>query len=457
MDYWIFLLFLTTGWLTCECFPQVCQEVKHTTCELKGNVHLVCVGVSPTLHYTDISFSQNVTNVTLCAWPYGTFKVNKHIGHLIALKHLLLCHSAVQRVESFSNLQQLESVNLTSLRLRELNGEVFSGLSHLASVDLRNNQLSSLNFSVFARLPALQQIFLIGNNWTCDPGLLWIIANESHSVGSKVRDRDELYCEGKSKTWPKPLVPVMKFIKVMQSQCPPPCNCSVDHVVRAYTYLVTERGMLLPHIKVNCNRRNFTSMPTHLPDYTTALYLRGNHLTSVEELVFNPHYQNVREIYLDNNQIKSVNILEGSDWINNFGVLNLRGNQLKQIPLYALDHAFQSHHKLSHIYLGNNPWKCDCKFTIHFRDFIKKYNAIIKDVEDIRCESISGNLNSNKLIILLNRKDLCHREDSVKLSFVDKLNIFLACMILLVMSVFLYNLTIYKTTGRLPWMVAKLF
>lgn len=58
-------------------------------------------------------------------------------------------------------------------------------------------------------------------------------------------------------------------------------------------------------------------------------------MTSVEELVFNPHYQNVREIYLDNNQIKSVNILEGSDWINNFGVLNLRGNQLKQVTVFC--------------------------------------------------------------------------------------------------------------------------
>lgn len=69
-----------------------------------SQIRLYCNVIS----FVQFSFSQNVTNVTLCAWPYGTFKVNKHIGHLIALKHLLLCHSAVQRVESFSNLQQLE-------------------------------------------------------------------------------------------------------------------------------------------------------------------------------------------------------------------------------------------------------------------------------------------------------------------------------------------------------------
>ncbi|XP_046677963.1 protein singed wings 2 isoform X2 [Homalodisca vitripennis] len=454
MDSWHHLLFLSVWWSLRIVPSFACHRVHHGDCQLLDHCHLVCVGASPTTLHGDIS--KNITNVTLCAWPYKTFKVAKHMGHLRDVEHFTLRHSDVEHIESFHGHRALQTVNLTELQLTQMERDVFSQLPVLHSVDLRHNRLSYLDYQIFSSLPALHTLYLAGNNWTCDPRLIWIISDAEGSIGSKVLDKQELFCEGKSKAMPKPLVQVMQFVKVMQAQCPHPCNCSVDHVVRAYTYLVTERGKLLPHIKVNCNRRNLTSMPDHLPDYTTALFLRNNNLTSVEELVFNKHYKDVREIYLDNNQISAINILEGSHWLNNFGVLNLRGNRLRQIPIYALDHAFISQ-KLSHIFLGNNPWRCDCEFTIHFKNFLKKYSGIIKDLEDIRCQKVYGDMNSNKMIVNLDRSDLCHNQDSLQITFIDKVNIFLACMIFLVISTFLYNLTVYKTTGKLPWMVAKLF
>lgn len=57
-------------------------------------------------------------------------------------------------------------------------------------------------------------MYFAGNNWTCDPRLIWMISDCESCFGGKVRDKDQLSCEGKSKAMPKPLVKVMNFIKV---------------------------------------------------------------------------------------------------------------------------------------------------------------------------------------------------------------------------------------------------
>jgi hypothetical protein len=73
------------------------------------------------------------------------------------------------------------------------------------------------------------------------------------------------------------------------------------------------------------------------------------------------------DMFLDENHIHSIEALEGADWLFNFRVLSLRSNQLTQVPTYALDNALQRNRNAAIVYLGNNPWTCDCFFTPSFQ------------------------------------------------------------------------------------------
>lgn len=45
----------------------------------------------------------------------------------------------------------------------------------------------------------------------------------------------------------------------------------------------------------------------------------------------NPHYRNVDDVYLDNNIIESIDLLEGGLWLDRFRLLNLQNNLLKKV------------------------------------------------------------------------------------------------------------------------------
>ena len=54
-------------------------------------------------------------------------------------------------------------------------------------------------------------------------------------------------------------------------------------------------------------------------------------INSIRQLLQNPQYQNLMDLFLDNNSIETVKELEGSEWFHTFRVLSLRGNMLKQV------------------------------------------------------------------------------------------------------------------------------
>lgn len=82
---------------------------------------------------------------------------------------------------------------------------------------------------------------------------------------------------------------------------------------------------------------------------------------------------------------------------------------LLKVPTYALDNAFQRNRNIVQLYLGANPWRCNCLFApafqvnphkmVHvilcnfcfyilsgfFKDFLIKYQSLIMDLSDIKC------------------------------------------------------------------------
>ncbi|XP_017303193.1 protein singed wings 2-like [Diaphorina citri] len=108
-------------------------------------------------------------------------------------------------------------------------------------------------------------------------------------------------------------------------------------------------------------------------------------ITDISLLLTNQHYSHILDLILDYNPIKSIDRLEGAVWLQTFRNLSLRGNKLTQLPTYALDNALERNPNVNHIYLGDNPWKCDCRFTPGFQDLMVKYESVIPDPMNIRC------------------------------------------------------------------------
>lgn len=48
-------------------------------------------------------------------------------------------------------------------------------------------------------------------------------------------------------------------------------------------------------------------------------------------LVNDKQYWNVKDVYLDYNEIKTIDGLEGSYWLNNLRVFSLKGNYISQV------------------------------------------------------------------------------------------------------------------------------
>ncbi|VVC90793.1 unnamed protein product [Leptidea sinapis] len=219
---------------------------------------------------------------------------------------------------------------------------------------------------------------LTNNKWDCsDGGLDWLAMENENSTTRKV---------------------IVDYYQLMvRVTCPDPCACAMTHVVS------NRAGVIIPMITADCAKKNLETAPESLPPSTTTLRLEGNKLSSIRSIVQNPQYSKLMDLYLDNNKIHAVKELEGSEWFTTFRVLSLRGNLLKQIPVYAFDKAFQ---------VNNN-------------------------IMNISTMPLGNVCSSNEV--------------KMPISTLNIVNLVLTFIIILVLSKFLYDWHRFRTTGKLPW------
>ncbi|TGZ47408.1 Protein singed wings 2 [Temnothorax longispinosus] len=386
-------------------------------------------------------------------------------------------------------LDFVKKINVTDTKLRSLPKDAFSNLRTLRWLDLRNNTLGEINITAFD-IPALKHIYLAGNPLRCTEDVAWILDSSEGSAASKVVDKDKLLCATPYDG--RPLVPIVEIIATLKKECKKTvCDCELIYVVGAGK--LTQR-QLIAFTSVNCSHRGLMEMPNFLPADTTTLRLSGNKIKDLTPLTTNPAYKSVRDLYIDDNLVESIARLEGSDWLDRFRLLNLRGNKLTDVswpmsklsdvtrednlfrmtdvgmrkncseliscgtlPTYALENALLHNNNVAGLYLGNNSWACDCHFTPSFQDLLIRHSNIIKDINDIRCAFTSDSDNSNKQIRDLTRTEICISPDEDSwLHPLDILNIVLASLIFLVLGKLLYDYWSFKKTGKLPWIVAKI-
>lgn len=80
-------------------------------------------------------------------------------------------------------------------------------------------------------------------------------------------------------------------------QCPANCTCLQ---IRAF-------------VQVDCRNKGYRSFPPLLPNATNTLHMENNRIDSFQSLMNGSNYANVHFLYVDNNLIESINILERTD------------------------------------------------------------------------------------------------------------------------------------------------
>lgn len=448
---------LLLGWMMIAAVSASCPtetKCKRHTFDSSKNLRVTCSGG---LHGKFLTGTRKqVKALTLCRWPNSTFDPRDIENRFPELVNLTIEESDITRIKEFSDeLDDLEELILAGLGLEEVAPSTFTELKKLRVLDLRNNSLNHVQRETLSTLADLQEIYLSGNPWDCSKDLTWLVDDaRNSSVASRVVDRDKMICN--NETYPKkPVLPIMGMIKTLQDECPrePPTNCTCH---MEYVAPHPDGVTLRPVTTVNCSYRGLQELPGKLPSVTTTLLLKGNQISSLKPLVSNPHYRGVLDLFLDDNLVRSLGVLEGADWLLGFRVLSLRGNRLAQVPTYALDNALQRNRHAAHLYLGRNPWLCDCLFTPSFQDFIIKYRKLVKDIDDVRCSSVDGDDNSYSQIQTLSRSSVCLEPSEYLVRPLDLINGILASLIVLVVGKLIYDYWSFKKTGKLPWIVAKM-
>ncbi|XP_060803188.1 protein singed wings 2 isoform X2 [Amyelois transitella] len=414
-----------------------CQRIHH---------RLICKGGFTSEWTTGPRYE--ISDLQLVGWPGECFNVGDIESRFPVLKTLEIinCTNLHKFKGHFSSESKIENMTMHGLEsLMEIAPKVVENMAELRILDLRGNGLRHIKSKLLRGPLRLEQIYLSRNQWDCsDGGLDWLaMERENGTFRQKIIDYYDLVCHQQLYRG-KPLHKVMDIIWTMKRTCPDPCMCKMTHVVS------DAAGNVIPLITVDCANRGLREPPGSLPPSTTVLRLEGNKLNSIRNIIHNPKYQKLVDLILDNNSISAVKELEGSEWFNTFRVLSLRGNKLKQIPLYAFDQAFQVNNNIMEVYLGHNPWRCDCHFIPRFQSLLRKYKRVIRDLTDIRCSKSSDK--STSLISTMPLGNVCSDDVEMPISPINIVNLTLLLLIVLVVGRFLYDWRSFKATGKLPWL-----
>ena len=207
----------------------------------------------------------------------------------------------------------------------------------------------------------LKRSLFLGNRWNCSLDLAWV----SQLNQSVVKDLKNLTCFGVPYA-KRNLLTIAGFTEDLKKQCPSYCSCTLPKVYEKWG----SHERLEPVFEVNCSYRSLTQLPLNLPPKSRIIRLEGNEIEDLKPLKHDPVYKKVFDLYLDNNKVRSIEELEGSYFLKHFRVFSLSGNRLTEVPTYALDNALEQNNHMPNalsLFLGGNPWRCDCVFTPVFQ------------------------------------------------------------------------------------------
>lgn len=394
--------------------------------------------------------AQNIKQLQLSNMTSDTLDFDLILEKYPYLECLFIENGEISSIIPPKNNNYIKEMVLRNLRIKRIPKDFVMFFPVLKVLNLEQNLLSEL--SDHFCVGTLNELYIKNNHWNCTKDVKWALYLNATGVAHDLINttcKDKLYTK-------KSVLLIAKFKKDMQETCTETCVCFLQRI-----FIDPNSNKQYPIIMVNCSGRNFTDLPEQLPAYTRIVHLENNSIGSIKALTTNPSYGQVWDLYMDNNSIESISYLEGSNWISQFRIFSLKGNKLRELPSYALDNALMKNPNMPAgvtLFLGGNPWKCDCAFTPVFQELVlQKYSIQIRDLEDIKCSYISGDENSLKTINSLSRSSVCIASTDFSLQEgLDLLNAILVSLILFILGKLAYDYYHFKKSGKLPWIVSKI-
>ncbi|XP_060534990.1 protein halfway [Cylas formicarius] len=359
-------------------------------------------------------------------------------------------------------LKRLRYMTISDGQIGEVAGE-FARHASVSCLNLSSNSISKFEERSLVNLYNLSFLDLSNNNLSAIPRF-----RMEGNVTLDVSDNGQMACSNLKSA----LRPEVSFVNENQTFCEtskdfewfqsteklPLSQVIADHELQKNCYhnctCKTYRLNLVPgklpsfEVEMNCSGKQFQFLPVPLPDNTISLDVSGNNITSIKELS-EPSYQNLRHFYADNNQISSIQPLEGTKFIGNFDTLSLRNNKIKMLETYLLDNIqFERNFNQRKVNLGMNSLVCDCN-TMKLKVWLLSKLSHIPDHDQIQCE------NMNSKVTELDASKLCQSPQD----WTDYIYYIITGEVLLLVSLIAkvsYDYWVFKTAGYLPWPASKM-
>ncbi|KAJ3629863.1 hypothetical protein MTP99_014228 [Tenebrio molitor] len=338
-------------------------------------------------------------------------------GHVEAL-HIRNASLDILNVEDWRKLKYLKYMTITDGQINSVVGE-FAKHTTVSCLNLSSNGIVNFENRSLVNLYNLTFLDLSHNNLSAVPrfkkdgNVTLDISANGNMLCLNLFDalqRTELHFSNINNSFcffPKTFhwfnstefVPLTQVIGIheLRKDCRKNCTCEPSRLD-----IVSGKQPTIS-VAVNCSGQNWISLPTPLPANTFALNVSNNNITTLELFSSDPTYQNLRELYADNNQITSILPLEGSQFLSNFVILSLRNNKLKSLPTYIFSNILDRNN-FRYLKLGLNKLQCDCNTAKLLKVWLLTKQKNIPDYEEIYCD------NMETKVISLNPSKLCQTQ-----------------------------------------------
>ncbi|PSN47105.1 Protein halfway, partial [Blattella germanica] len=312
-------------------------------------------------------------------------------------------------------LPHLESIAITDGKVDRVVRKNFT-FPNLKCLNLSNNLINELDSHLVENVPNLEQLDLSFNNLTnlsiSTPGNN---NNNNTDFYIDISNNSQLWCNSISdlKTNMHNASYNLNFVNQHVTTCkttPRGYWFKFSIIIQFQQLESIEKVNAVNEIKfigisVNCVGKNLTSLPD-VPQYTTVLNISNNNV----------------KLHAQRNQIPTLQDIEGSAFLRQFQMLDIRDNKLNEIQTYIFNHAFEQH-KLRQVLMAGNKIKCDCNTAQH--------------------------------IMSLDTNQVC----KFPRVWTDYINYIIAgevILLFLIVSKVSYDYWIFRTAGYLPWPASKM-
>jgi len=338
---------------------------------------------------------------------------------------------------------QIEKLILSNNQISFISPLTFMNKYNLSYVDLTHNSLKSLDINAFRLTPVMSErslpIFKVSSNpFFCDCNMEWVqrINNLDESRQYPlILDLKSIMCSlsfARSTSY----LPLIKanssnFLCKYKTHCFALCHCcdfdACDCEMMCPDNCTCYYDQTWSTNIVDCSAKNYTNVPSRIPMDVSELYLDGNSINVLTSHTFIGR-KNMKILYLNSSEIHSINnrtfnglgylqilhlehnhitALNGFEFeslfnlkelhlnhnhistINNRTFIHLRSLQVLHLEYNLIGDFniwnFNHNTKLTSVYLAHNLWSCRCQFVESLTNWMKQFNGLIKDGQEVKC------------------------------------------------------------------------